>query len=224
MSSRARRLAHGSDAAPFFGQRIDPAVMTFEPPPLPPAPPPVDAARIEREAFMKGYAQGERAGAEAAAARGDAVVRRLTDTVDELRALKGDLVHRTEQQVVQLALAIARRIIHREVSLDRELILTMGRLALERLGTTTAATIRLHPDDYAAVTSGRGDATARPGDTVIVADPLVRRGGCLVQSEFGLIDLGVDAQVDELAVTLLGEARPQSPDGTHDLTPVPASH
>lgn len=210
MSSRARRLVPGADIAPFFGPRVEAVPVPLEPPPPVAPPPAVDASRIEREAFMKGYAQGERAGAEAAAARGEAVVRRLTQTIDELRALKADLVHQTEQQVVQLALAIARRIIHREVSLDRELVLTMSRVALERLGATAAATIRLHPDDYAAVMHGRPDGSAPAGETTVVADPLVRRGGCLVQSDFGLIDIGVDAQVDELAASLLGDAaRPQ---------------
>lgn len=215
MSSRARRITRDADVAPFFARPADAAPITFETVPAAPPPPPVDAARIERDAFMKGYAQGERAGAEAAAARGEAVVRRLAQTVDELRALKADLVQKTEQQVVQLALAIARRIVHREVSLDRELILTMSRVALERLGTTSTATIRLHPDDYAAVMSGRPEQLA-PDTTVVVADPVVRRGSCLVQSDFGVIDVGVDAQIDEIAASLLGEtAHPQGEDIVH---------
>ncbi len=175
--------------------------------------PVVDAAQIERDAFMKGYAQGERAGAEAAAARGEAVVRRLSETVDELRTLRTDLLQKAEQQVVQLALAIARRITHREVSLDPELLAAMGRVALDRLSGTSSATIRLHPDDYAAVVR-TGGASHGDGVTTIVADPAVRRGGCLVQSEFGVIDVGVDAQIQEIARTLFGDGDGDSaPDG-----------
>jgi len=170
-----------------------------------PAPPAVDPAQIERDAFMKGYAQGERAGGEAAAARGEAVVRRLADTVDELRKFRADLLQKTERQVVQLALAIARRIVHREVRLDRELLETMGRVALDRLGAVSTATIRLHPDDYAAVTRGASEGAAESG-TTIVADPLVRRGGCVVESDFGVIDVSVDSQIQEMATALLGDA------------------
>ena len=50
----------------------------------------VQLATIEREAFAKGYAQGERAGAEAAGKRGEAMLRRLTETLDELTTLRGD--------------------------------------------------------------------------------------------------------------------------------------
>lgn len=191
-------------------------VRSGRPEPVPAAPPSqqpaVDAAQIERDAFMKGYAQGERAGAEAAAARGEAVLRRLADTVDELRTLRVELLRKAEQQVVQLSLAIARRIVQREITLDRELVAAMGRVALDRLSTASAATIRLHPDDYAAVV--RGSASSSDGATSIVADPMVRRGGCLVQSDLGVIDLGVDAQIQEIARTLLGDSdgEPPSPD------------
>jgi flagellar assembly protein FliH len=212
MSSRARRVIgatgvqrydwNGTLPPPGAPSMAAPAVSAFVAPAMTPA---VNAAAIERDAFTKGYAQGERAGADAAAARGDAVLRRLAETIEELGALKADILHKTEQQVVQLALEIARRVIHREVSLDRELLAAMGRVALERLGGAATATIRLHPDDYAAVMAGQGDAAAGNGVTTVVADPLVRRGGCLVQSDFGLIDVSVDSQIRELATALLGE-------------------
>ena len=76
-------------------------------------------AALERDAFAKGFAQGERAGAEAAAQRGEAMLRRLTETLDELTTLRAQMIHQTEQQMVQLALAVARRVVHREVSLDQ---------------------------------------------------------------------------------------------------------
>jgi flagellar assembly protein FliH len=157
-------------------------------------------AELERDAFTKGYSQGERAGAEAAARRGEAMLRRLAQTVEELAGLRGELIQKTERQVVQLALAIAERILRREVSLDRDLLIAMARVALERLGENTAATIRLNPADHAHI----GDAArVSEGSIVrIVADPLVSSGGCLVQSDFGLIDVGIDAQLNELASAL----------------------
>ena len=214
MSSRAHRLIRPAAVRPYDWSGTAPAPVprqaaaAYAPSAAPAA---VDAAQIEREAFMKGYAQGERAGAEASAARGEAVVRRLADTVDELRKLKADLLQKTEQQVVQLAIAIARRIIHREVTLDHELIAAMGRVALDRLGAVSTATIRLHPDDYAAVMRGNPEGAAEAGDTTVVADPLVRRGGCLVQSDFGIVDVSVDAQIQEIATALLGNADGEPP-------------
>ena len=45
------------------------------------------------------------------------------------------------------------------------------------------------------------------GQVTIAADPRVPRGGCRVESEFGDIDAGVDAQIQEMARALLGDER-----------------
>lgn len=162
----------------------------------------VDHESRERDAFRQGYAQGEHAGAESAAMRGEAVLRQLSQTIEELGALRTELIHKTERQVVHLALAMAKRIVHREITLDRELLTAMARVALNRLGVNAGATIRLHPDDYAAtVVAGHAD---QQGVIQVVPDPVVRRGGCLIQSDFGLIDVGVDSQIQELTTILFG--------------------
>lgn len=164
-------------------------------------------AALERDAFTKGYAQGERAGLEAGGKRAEAMLRRLAQTLEELSGLRDNMVRQTERELVQLSIAIARRVLHREVSVDPELTAALAHIALERLGGPTPATVRLHPDDYAIVTSGQvTPLSARQVE--IRPDPGVARGGCLVESEFGFINASVDAQVDEIARAVLGEAVP----------------
>jgi flagellar assembly protein FliH len=161
-------------------------------------------AELERDAFAKGYAQGERAGLEAAGTRANAMLRRLAQTIEELASTRDDLIRRTEHQVVQFALAVARQILDRELHVDRDLLLAMARVALDRLGQQAAATIRLHPDDHAIVMAS--PAREWTSDQVqVVADSAVGRGGCLVQSDFGVMDVGLDGQFGELARALLGE-------------------
>jgi flagellar assembly protein FliH len=164
-------------------------------------------AALERDAFTKGYAQGERAGLEAGGKRAEAMLRRLAQTLEELSGLRDNMVRQTERELVQLSIAIARRVLHREVTVDPELTAALAHIALERLGGPTPATVRLHPDDYAIVTSGQvTPLSARQVE--IRPDPSVARGGCLVESEFGFINASVDAQVDEIARAVLGEPIP----------------
>ena len=162
-------------------------------------------AALEREAFTKGYAQGERAGLEAGGKRAEAMLRRLAQTLEELSGLRDNMVRQTERELVQLSVAIARRILQREVSVDPELTSALAHIALERLGGATPATVRLHPDDYGIVTSGQ-QAPLGGRQVEVRPDPAVARGGCLVESEFGFIDASVDAQVDEIARAVLGDA------------------
>ena len=84
-------------------------------------------------------------------ARTAAMAQRLTESFEELATLRTELLRRSEQQTVQLALTIAKRVIQREISLDRTILVGMAHAALDRLAECVSATIRLHPDDYAAV-------------------------------------------------------------------------
>lgn len=219
MSSRARRIGTTTVVAPFvWGQQA----TTQQGPPQPaagaPAAAPVEPvvteaeqaerhaslAAQERDAFIKGFAQGERAGAEAAAQRGEAMLRRLTETLEELTVLRAQMIRQTERQMVQLALAVARRLIQREVSLDPDLLIAVARVALDRLGETMSVTVRLHPDDFEATAAGRAELQGT--NVMVLADPRVGRGGCRVESEFGTMDVGIDSQIQEVARALLGDA------------------
>jgi flagellar assembly protein FliH len=233
MSSRARRVNGGTDVEPFdwshaaAGSATEPLFpvqpRTASTGPSAPAPPILDApdpnhqaklASLEREAFAKGYEAGERAGAEAGAKRAEAMLRRLSQTLDDLAAVRREMIRQTERQMVQLAMAIAKRVVRREVAVDRELTLTMARVALERLGDSTSLTVHLHPDDFAATSARHG--LLHPGSRVtVVSDPGVSRGACRVESDFGYVDASVDAQFQELARSLLVDEGQEVPQGSH---------
>jgi flagellar assembly protein FliH len=135
------------------------------------------------------------------------MLRRLAQTLDELKSLRSTMIRQTEQQMVQLALAIARRILQREATIDQDLLVALARVALERLGDSGAATIRLNPEDYAQTVQRHGDHWA--GSKVRVsADPSVSRGGCMVESDFGLVDASVEAQFEQVARAFSGDAAP----------------
>ena len=214
MSSNARRIS-GAAVQPFhWGTPLAaPAASSHVPEPAGPAAPDADAVRadhqaqlaaLEREAFASGYAAGERAGLEAGNKRAEAMLRRLAQTIDEQRSLRGTLLRQTEGQMVQLALAIAKKVLRRETTFDQDLLVAMARVALDRVGDHGAATIRLNPEDYAHTVQRHGDHWAGSRVTVI-ADPGVSRGGCLVESEFGFVDASVDAQFEQVAQAMAGD-------------------
>ena len=217
MSSRARRIISTAPIARFpWGGSPGEASVALPPASSEPAAVASDSAdhharlaTLEREAFAKGYEQGERAGAEAAAQRAEAILRRLTQTLDELTTLRVKMIHQTERQMVQLALAVARRIVHREVSLDQDLLVAVARVALDRLGDSAQVTIRLHPEEYEATGAARV-AQLTSANVTVVPDARIPRGGCRVESNVGSLDAGVDAQLQEIAHSLLGDEEPST--------------
>ncbi len=225
MSSRASKLSKQAAASRFEWPKdsagnplMDVAAHADHLPlDVAPAAPAISAVQVERDAFASGYAQGERAGFEAGAHRAEAMLRRLSATIDELAGLRRAMLAQGEREMVLLALAIARLIVRREVSIDQELVVTIARVALERLGGSATATLRLNPDDYAIVTAKHGDGWA--GVRVrVVPDENVSRGGCQIESDIGFIDATIGAQFEQIASELLGggdlaaqDAQPATP-------------
>ena len=95
------------------------------------------------------------------------------------------------------------RIVRREIDIDKALLSVMARVAIDRLGEHAVATIHLHPSDCEVALSQRDPS--QPGPVEIVADVNLPRGGCLVRSAFGSVDMGIDSQMRELARALLGD-------------------
>ena len=168
---------------------------------------------IEREAYAEGYAAGERAAEADAAERLTSARAELAATVDHISALRKDVMHRAERDLLRLALAIGNRIVRREIDIDPDLLLVIARLAIDRLGERALAVVHLNPADLRALsTSPRPDSTLE-----LVADPSVPVGGCRIESSFGQIDAGIDAQIRELSRELLSGDLDEEPVHGHVL-------
>jgi flagellar assembly protein FliH len=220
MSPSARRLSSEVATDRFHWQRQSIAAPIVTPflrredaaPPVPevapamrdlPSPSAERVQAIEREAFAKGFEAGEREGESAAAVRTDATIQRLMTTIDEIASLRTGLMRRAERELVRLALSMAERVIRREIAIDRELLVVMARVAIDRLGEHAVATIHLHPADCEAALGQR--ESDQPMGVELVADATLPRGGCVVRSAFGTIDASIDSQMRELSRALLGD-------------------
>lgn len=165
-------------------------------------------AFVEREAYERGFAQGEDAGREAAQVRSEAMLARLRATVDEIAGLRVAMLKQSERDVVQLSLGIAEHILHRAVRAEPALLLEMARAAIRKLGEAPVVSILMHPDDLAAAAPG---IATLDGPIRIAPDNHIASGGCLVQSSFGTIDASIAAQIREVLRALLGDDAARNP-------------
>ena len=110
-----------------------------------------------------------------------------------------------EKQGLNLATAIAERIIRREMAQRPEIQLDLIREALELAAGSPRLTLRLNPADHAALgdrVTGLTQQLARVGETRVVADPAVSTGGCRVESEFGTVDQQLEVQLARITEEL----------------------
>lgn len=150
-------------------------------------------AQIENDAYEKGLVEARaRVNEEMSSAVAD-LRDKLSHTLSELESLYTLIATRAERDLVKLALEIARKVVHREVNSDPDIVLTMTRVALERLHPRAVAKVLLHPEDFAYVNANR-HKLSNSSALELIADASVDRGGCIIQSEHGDIDARIEQQ------------------------------
>jgi flagellar assembly protein FliH len=150
-------------------------------------------AAERREAFDAGKQQGE----QQARAALQPVLERLNASIAGVLEMRPDLRRRAERDVVQLALLIAKRVLHRQLSVDEEALTAIARVAFERLTRSELYRVVVNPQFAAAVTaalSGSHSARVR-----IDPDPNVAPGTLTIHSAEGTIDASVDTQLEEIS-------------------------
>jgi flagellar assembly protein FliH len=122
----------------------------------------------------------------------------LRKATHDIQDAKQTWLTQWEASGVHVAAAIAKRLIRRELTAHPEITLTLVREALELAAGSAQVRIHLHPDDRAAL----GDQVqlliremSGLGSAELVADAAVTRGGCRVETRFGVIDQQFEAQL-----------------------------
>ena len=113
-----------------------------------------------------------------------------------------------EPQLVELAFAVARRVLERAVERDREVVVEVAALALEAVRRRKDLTLRVHPEDATALQEAEPrlrERLARERCIGLVEDPSVGRGGVIVETEAGAVDARLATQLEALR-RALGES------------------
>jgi flagellar assembly protein FliH len=117
-------------------------------PVVPPHAPP-DLDELARQGFEEGFAAGERAGLEIGREKAVSYLNAIADTLGGLTELRRKICREAHEELVALAVAIAERLVRRELTLDRSLLLERVHEFLIELDDSTSITLRMHPLDLA---------------------------------------------------------------------------
>jgi flagellar assembly protein FliH len=149
------------------------------------------------EAFQKGLRQGEADGRKQAQAQVDAELQRLGRTVTEMAGLRRAIRREAEEELVRLALAIARRILHRELTVDPESLSGLVKAALGKIEMRDTYRVRTHPDHVSVVTRCLAQMGA-PQKIEVLADSSLEKGSAIFETGRGSLDASVETQLAEI--------------------------
>jgi flagellar assembly protein FliH len=172
-------------------------------------------ARIEREAYEKGFEQGQMDGLALGEKRVAESLRQMEVLLKELGDLKGQIYSESEQELVLLSVEIARQIVKAELKIDPGVVTRSIRAALNFLTDKGCARVLISPDDMNEVQKYLPEL-ARMGNIeklTLVEDGSIEKGGCVLETGFGKINAMLDSQIASLHRVLEEEFQCRNGDG-----------
>jgi type III secretion protein L len=175
-----------------------------------------DATQIRAAANAEAARTIETATAEAERLRNEAVAEgrekglsAVTELLVSARAEAARTRRESHTELRTLAVKIAEKLLGKALALDPAVVVDIAAEALGHAGEPRALRLRCHPDDLTLLERGRPRLLERcrsVGALRIEADDEVPRGGCILESELGVVDARLNVQLDAIERALRGES------------------
>jgi len=162
---------------------------------------------LQAEAYAEAFEQGLGEGREAGRVEVQAQVQRLAGMFGDLAKPFETLDAEVEQELLTLAMALARQIVRRELKADPTQIIGIIRDAISALPVAARdVRVHLHPEDAAVVREHLAPPLSE-GAWTILEDPVMARGGCQITTATSRIDARLETRLGAILSELLGTER-----------------
>jgi flagellar biosynthesis/type III secretory pathway protein FliH len=156
-----------------------------------------------KESFSKGFIEGENSGILTERQRIEPALEALQASTEELKKCQTSLIAHFERASVELAIAIAEKIVCHEVSVNQKTIVDVLKKAANETDKSEILTIRINPSDLQFIEeAGCSLSDLRAENATLEGDSAVPSGGCVIQTDFGCVDSIIDHQLEAVAEAL----------------------
>lgn len=162
-------------------------------------------ALVEKDAYEKGFAQGEKDGLELGTAKAEKLVGNLETLLEEMAQLRSSIAKQYERDIVALVYAIARSVIQSHVDFSESVVKDTILTALELTAEKSDITIKINPDDFEYVEEIRPELFSKQPTLkalVVTADASIGRGGCILETPGGDVDARIETQLANILQSL----------------------
>lgn len=150
-----------------------------------------------QQAMERGRNEGNSAARQALSERLESELAKAARLIEELTASGPKLRLRAEEDLVRLAVAIARRVLHREITVDADALTGLVKAAFARLDQRDVIEARTDPSSEAALQRILKMAEGT-GRVKLVVDAGLRPGSLILETSRGYLDASVETQLDEI--------------------------
>lgn len=173
-----------------------------------------DAARLLEEARREGWEQGLSEGREQGRDEASGEMRELLErgqeevdrVIREAYENRDRMLEEMEPKVYRLALEIAEKILSYELDHNEEAFISILSQAMGSIQAETKVTLRVGASEFMRYFHSRDTARIRtehgPVTAGVMIDASVEPGGCLLETDTGMIDASAKAQLEQIAFNL----------------------
>lgn len=160
-----------------------------------------DALVIERQAYERGFKSGEKAGFELGRKKAEVLFQGLDGVLGEISTFRDSLYKSCEKEIVELVLAIARKVIQREIEDRRDSVVDCVKASLKRVVASSSVVIKINTKDIEVINQYKEELT-RFSDGIrelsIEGDDRISRGGCVIETNYGEVDATITGLLVEI--------------------------
>jgi flagellar assembly protein FliH len=159
----------------------------------------------EHAAFENGRREGERSLGGQLLQQRNELVELQNGILHSLQQTLPRLIQENESALLNLSLELAQKIVA-GLPVDQAMVENVVREALQQAKDTSEMVVQLHPEDLVLLRKHNSpllEGLPETGPLRFTGSAGVARGGCLVQTRFGLIDAQRETKVEQLKKALL---------------------
>lgn len=157
---------------------------------------------LEREAFEKGYSAGEKAGFEMGIKEAEVIIEKLVALLEELERLKENYLKESEKKILAIALAVARKIIEKEIKESDEVILNIVRNGVKKMERRERLIVTINPIMQNIIEKLKGDLSELCQRVIIDIDPNINEGMVKLESDTEEVIINFEEELSEIAKKL----------------------
>lgn len=157
--------------------------------------------QARQEGYSQGYDEGFREGQNQGATQYQSRLDEAEGLKIQYITQKENLYKDCEQDMVKLAVYIARKVIENKIAEDDGTYLKIAEKALKAVQGQKKVQLKVSSRDYEKVLQGKDYLISQLNgveDIEVIEDEFLKRGSCIIDTGSGMVDGGVDSQMEQI--------------------------
>ena len=168
-------------------------------------------SNAKKQGYEAGFEDGFNKGKEAAKEEFSPVLETIKHLVEELSEFRKEMYDKVEREMIELVITLTKKVIHFEFSTREDAVQEMIQLAVKSVLDRESMVIKIHPTDKEYAESFLPELHhmySEIKNITFVAHSGIERGGCVIETNFGVIDARIE-KLEEQIDRILNLAPPQ---------------